>query len=62
MRNPFPSFIKRFGTDVVVTYRTPKVVGGEVVKNDKGRIVYDEEEVELRCNLTVFKGTEVFFK
>jgi hypothetical protein len=60
MRNPFTSFIKRFGTDVVVTHRTPKTVAGEVVKNDKGRIIYDEEEVELRCNLTIFKGTEVF--
>ena len=60
MRNPFPSFIKRYGKDAVIVYRTPQLTDtGEIARTKKNHPIFDSVDIPVRCRLK-FTGTSKY--
>lgn len=60
MKNVIKTFINRYGKQVTIIYRTPKEDETGVVKNKKGHIIYNEEEIETKARVNFLDGTESF--
>lgn len=60
MRNAFGTFINRYGKPVTIIHRTPKEDETGIVKDKKGHIIYDEEEIETSARVNFLDGTEHF--
>lgn len=60
MKGAFKTFINRYGEDVTIIHRTPKEDVNGIVKDGKGHILYNEEEIETRARVNFLDGTERF--
>ena len=50
MNNPFPMYVRRFGRDVIIIFRSPQIdANGKFNRTKKGSIIYDETEIDTRC-------------
>lgn len=58
MTDSFEEFINRFGDNVTILHKIPRTKNGEVLKNDRGRTVYNIKEIPLRCRVKLLKGDE----
>jgi hypothetical protein len=55
----FEQLVARYGTDVTVVYRTPKLdSNGGKVRDSKNKPVFTETVLNLRCMLHIMDGTE----
>jgi len=58
MISVFNHYINRFGKNVTVLHRTPKIINGKEAKNSRGRTIYNITEIPLRCRIKILRGDE----
>lgn len=62
MIEAFEDFISEYGDIVTILTRTPSEAGGEIVKDDRGHIIYDEEEIDTIARIRTVRPNEQLVK